>query len=149
MPRSFSCIQGRRADPKLYRVPETVVFKVRVRADDLVDQVEFHVSGEPYVVKTYGGNGGRQCADFDLGIGEWLAAVLRRQALNSELSSSLNAVLFETNTGRLSQWYGNPYGGHLMPRLVAPPGQTIVGLVRPSDGFCPGVQDITTAPAPL
>ena len=125
------------------------VFKVRVRAGDLVDQVEFHVTGETPIVKTYGGNGGQQCADFDLGIGEWLTAVLRRQTLNSELSSSLNAVLFETNTGRLSQWYGNPYGGHLMPRLVAPPGQTIVGLVRPSDGFCPGVQDITTAPAPL
>ena len=121
------------------------VFKVRVRAGDLVDQVEFHVAGpnsETPVVETYGGNGGRQCADFDLNPGEWLAAVLRRQG------NSLDAVCFETNTGRQSQWYGNPSGGRLMPCLAAPPGQTIVGLVRPSDGCCPGVQDIITAPAP-
>ena len=112
------------------------VFKVRVRAGDLVDQVEFHVTGETPIVKTYGGNGGRQCADFDLSPGEWLTAVLRRQG------NSLDAVRFETSLGRQSQWYGNQSGGRDMPRLAAPAGQTIVGLRRPTGGLCPGIQDI-------
>eukprot|EP00964_Phaeocystis_antarctica_P100725 scaffold66302_cov57-Phaeocystis_antarctica.AAC.1 len=126
-------------------VDDARVFKVRVRAGDLVDQVEFHVAGpnsETPVVETYGGNGGRQCADFDLNPGEWLAAVLRRQG------NSLDAVCFETNTGRQSQWYGNQSGGRLMPRLAAPAGNTIVGLRRPSGGCCPGIQDIVCVLSP-
>ena len=109
------------------------------------NQVEFHVAGpnsETPVVETYGSNGGRQCADFDLVPGEWLAAVLRRQG------NSLDAVRFVTNTGRQSQWYGNQSGGRDMPRLAAPAGQTIVGLRRPSGGCCPGIQDIVCVMSP-
>ena len=132
----------RAGDARVFKVR---VFKVRVRVDivrDLVDQVEFHVTGETPTVKTYGGNRGQQCADFDLKPGEWLTAVLRRQG------NSLDAVRFETNTGRQSQWYGNQSGGRAMPRLAAPAGQTIVGLVRPSGGCCPGIQNIVCIVSP-
>ena len=137
--------QQRRRGGDAPHVDDARVFKVRVRAGDLVDQIEFHVAGptsETPVVETYGGNGGCQCADFDLVPGEWLTAVLRRQG------NSLDAVRFETNTGRQSQWYGNQSGGRAMPRLAAPAGQTIVGLRRPSGGCCPGIQNIVCVVSP-
>ena len=83
----------------------------------LIDQVKFHLDGETPSVKTYGAGGGHQAADFDLNPGEWLVAVLRREA-----AGILEAVQFETNTGRKSQWYGSQFDGQAMPRLAAPPG---------------------------
>ena len=106
----------------------------------LIDQVKFHLDGETPSVKTYGAGGGHQAADFDLNPGEWLVAVLRREA-----AGLLEAVQFETNTGRKSQWYGSQFDGQAMPRLAAPPGQMIVGLVMgptTARGCCNGIQDI-------
>ena len=112
---------------------------MRVRHGLLVDQIEFHLSGETPNVKTYGAARGTQSADFDLNPGEWLVAVLRREG------GALDAVRFETNTGRKSQWYGNEFDGQAMPRLAAPPGQMIVGLVmRSNSGCCQRIQDIVS-----
>ena len=109
-----------------------------MRQGSLIDQVEFHLSGETPNVKTYGAAGGSQSADFDLNPGEWLVAVLRRELPG--YSQTLLAVQFETNTGRKSQWYGDEFDGEAMPRLAAPPGQMIVGLVmRTGGGCCNGI----------
>ena len=114
----------------------------------LIDQVKFHLDGETPSVKTYGAGGGHQAADFDLNPGEWLVAVLRRELPG--YYQSLLAVQFETNTGRKSQWYGSrtwraAQGIAVMPRLAAPPGQMIVGLVMRTGGFCcNGIQDIVS-----
>jgi len=50
-----------------------------------------------------------QQPDFDLGDGEWLTKVEHRRG------NSLDAVRFTTSKGRVSQWYGNVYGGASMP----------------------------------
>ena len=115
-----------------------------MRDGGLVDQVEFYLSGETPSMKTYGATGGTQRADFDLNPGEWLVAVLRREA-----GGVLYAVRFETNTGRESQWYSDTrlseLGGQAMPRLAAPPGQMIMGLVMRTGGrCCNGIQDIVS-----
>ena len=114
----------------------------------LIDQVKFHLDGETPSVKTYGAGGGHQAADFDLNPGEWLVAVLRHEAVHVWADPDiprLEAVQFETNTGRKSQWYGDEFDGEAMPRLAAPPGQMIVGLVmRTGGGCCNGIQDIVS-----
>eukprot|EP00966_Prymnesium_polylepis_P330238 7385902-Prymnesium_polylepis.1 len=110
------------------------VGKVRVRAGALIDQIEFRTrgSGPP---KVYGGNGGVQQPDFDLGDGEWLTKVEHRRG------NSLDAVRFTTSKGRVSQWYGNVYGGASMRPFIASEGKMIVGLKRAQGGFCPGLTD--------
>jgi len=149
--------------PKVFKVRMKMIDRVEFLIDhveyDLIDHVEFHLSGETPNVKTYGAGiyPYYNSADFDLNPGEWLVAVDRREMLAYGLGLAygvdaqvLVAVRFETNTGRKSQWYGDPGASSTPGRLAAPLGQMIVGLVmrsRPA-GCCQGILDIVSIESP-